>query len=135
CLEGTRVNVLLAIDEWAKKPNTRIYWLNGMAGIGKTTIAESVAKKLCSRNLLGASFFCSRYDEERSNVKRLFPSISYLLAKAYPSFAVGVLEALEIDHDLGSHAIEQQFTRLILEPALHMTEQPVVHIVIDALDE
>lgn len=139
CLEGTRTEILSAVDQWTKSPgDTRIYWLNGMAGIGKTAIAESVAWKLKSQNLLGASFFCSRYDEERRDVKRLFSTISYLLAQTYPAFAVGVLKALAKEHDLGYYAIEQQFQRLILEPASqmqHVTQQPVTFVVIDALDE
>ncbi|KII85374.1 hypothetical protein PLICRDRAFT_145039, partial [Plicaturopsis crispa FD-325 SS-3] len=138
CLPGTRVQVLLNIEEWTKSPDTRIYLLNGMAGIGKTTVAESVAWKLKGQNMLGASFFCNRAYEDSKDVKRVFSTISYLLAHAYPAFAAGVIDALTKDCDIGSYHIKQQFQKLILGPASamqYLAQQPAVHIVIDALDE
>ncbi|KUM55987.1 hypothetical protein ACN42_g11244 [Penicillium freii] len=40
CLPGTRIDLLREIDEWAKSPHGKcIFWLNGMAGTGKSTIS------------------------------------------------------------------------------------------------
>ncbi|KAF8748415.1 Polysaccharide lyase family 8, N terminal alpha-helical domain [Rhizoctonia solani] len=58
CTEGTRANILLELNEWSldsSKPN--IFWMNGMAGTGKTTIAYTFAQSLRARGTLGASFF------------------------------------------------------------------------------
>ncbi|KAF8750363.1 Polysaccharide lyase family 8, N terminal alpha-helical domain [Rhizoctonia solani] len=60
CTEGTRANILLELNEWSldsSKPN--IFWMNGMAGTGKTTIAYTFAQSLRARGTLGASFFCT----------------------------------------------------------------------------
>ncbi|KII85359.1 hypothetical protein PLICRDRAFT_313295, partial [Plicaturopsis crispa FD-325 SS-3] len=138
CLPGTRVQVLSDIEKWTRSPNTRIYLLNGMAGIGKTTIAESVAQKLKDQNMLGASFFCNRAFDDSKDVKRVFSTISYLLAHTYPAFAAGVIDALTEECDLGSYDVKQQFQKLILGPALnmhHSAQQSAVYIVLDALDE
>ena len=45
CLRGTRETVLNEIESWIgdfkKSP---VFWLNGLAGTGKSTIAQTVSK-------------------------------------------------------------------------------------------
>ncbi|CAE6522543.1 unnamed protein product [Rhizoctonia solani] len=41
CTPGTRVNVLANVLDWTRSAGGGVYWLNGMAGTGKTTIAYS----------------------------------------------------------------------------------------------
>lgn len=75
------------IESWAKdtgKPS--IFWLNGLAGTGKTTIAQTVAERMFAGGCLGASFFRSRDFEDRSNLKLVFPTLVFQLAQQYPEF-------------------------------------------------
>jgi 2-phosphoglycerate kinase len=61
CLKGTRRDVLDEIELWTRdfdKPP--IFWLNGLAGTGKTTIAQMAAERVFADRQLGASFFCSQ---------------------------------------------------------------------------
>lgn len=61
CIPGTRVDILQQIMEWSKSssgPST--FWLSGMAGTGKSTIARTIARTLYVQKCLGASFFFSR---------------------------------------------------------------------------
>ncbi|KAF9889078.1 hypothetical protein FE257_008055 [Aspergillus nanangensis] len=45
CLPGTRKELLLDIEKWAVSPEGKcIFWLNGLAGTGKSTISRTVAK-------------------------------------------------------------------------------------------
>ncbi|TIA28019.1 hypothetical protein D6C78_10939, partial [Aureobasidium pullulans] len=62
CLENTRVEVLAEIRAWIydRKDERCIFWLEGMAGTGKSTIARTIARKLHDSGHLGASFFFSR---------------------------------------------------------------------------
>ncbi|KAH6653655.1 hypothetical protein BKA67DRAFT_647451 [Truncatella angustata] len=47
CLPDTRTEVLREIAEWAHDSLSKtVYWLNGMAGTGKSTISRTVAKRL-----------------------------------------------------------------------------------------
>ncbi|KAG8717459.1 hypothetical protein FRC09_014243 [Ceratobasidium sp. 395] len=47
CTPGTRVEVIKQLRDWARDSESRkIYWLNGMAGTGKTTIAYSLCSQL-----------------------------------------------------------------------------------------
>ena len=42
CTENTRKEILNRLEVWASdNATTKVYWLNGMAGTGKTTIAYS----------------------------------------------------------------------------------------------
>ncbi|CAE6476029.1 unnamed protein product, partial [Rhizoctonia solani] len=41
CTEGTRIRVLDGLDNWLDSSMKSIYWMNGMAGTGKTTIAST----------------------------------------------------------------------------------------------
>ncbi|RYP55222.1 hypothetical protein DL770_010934 [Monosporascus sp. CRB-9-2] len=66
CLSDTRVDLLKEIYNWADGQDERcIFWLNGLAGTGKSTTARTVARKYFERGGLGASFF-SRGGEDVS---------------------------------------------------------------------
>jgi pantothenate kinase-related protein Tda10 len=46
CLPDTRVGFLREIYNWASGQDERcIFWLNGLTGTGKSTIARTVARK------------------------------------------------------------------------------------------
>src|SRR5436853_7855445 len=58
CLRDTRVDILRLVTEWVDGTSTKgIFWVNGMAGTGKSTIARTLASHFASENRLGASFF------------------------------------------------------------------------------
>jgi len=59
CLRGTRETVLNEIELWTNDfDESPVFWLNGLAGTGKTTIAQTVSERTFADGLLGASFFC-----------------------------------------------------------------------------
>ncbi|KIK51041.1 hypothetical protein GYMLUDRAFT_982785 [Collybiopsis luxurians FD-317 M1] len=77
CHPGTREEILKSIEEWAYNGNSRgSYWISGMAGTGKFTIARSVSNTFAKDGLLAGSFFFSRFDPSRNNPKRLFTTIA-----------------------------------------------------------
>src|ERR1700753_3722944 len=87
CLKGTRRGVLNEIELWAGDFNKLpVYWLNGLAGTGKSTIAQTVAERMFADGRLGASFFCSRDFEDRRNLHFIFPTLAVQLARRYPEF-------------------------------------------------
>src|SRR5258707_170499 len=111
-----------------------IYWINGLAGIGKSTIARTVAEDAKSRELLGASFFFSRQEKELSDPRLLIPTIAYQLARSYPEARPVVINAFRHDPDVVEKSFTIQFKKLIIEPLCKITAKQVV-IVVDALDE
>ena len=61
-MKDTRVEVLRKFMDWIKNDPNSIFWLAGMAGTGKTSIAISLCRMLQGDHdvLLGGTFFCSR---------------------------------------------------------------------------
>ncbi|KAF8676950.1 WD40 repeat-like protein [Rhizoctonia solani] len=138
CTKHTRTQILSELDQWSvdpQKPN--IYWMNGMAGTGKTTIAYTFAESLKSRGLLGASFFCTRTSSECKDVGRIIPTITYQLALYSMSFQSAVVKVLGSNPDIGTRAITEQCERLIKEPIMQAKDDipDGLVVVIDALDE
>ncbi|KAF8750321.1 WD40 repeat-like protein [Rhizoctonia solani] len=138
CTEHTRTQILLELDEWSADSQTpNIYWMSGMAGTGKTTIAYTFAETLRKCGLLGASFFCTRTSSECQDVGRIIPTITYQLARYSMSFQTAVVEVLGRDPDIGTQAITEQCERLIKEPLDRVKDDipDGLVVVIDALDE
>ena len=134
CLKGTRKEVLLQIEQWlTDEGDHRIFWLNGLAGTGKSTIAQTFAEISFADGKLGASFFCSRDFEDRSNLKAIFPTLAFQLAYRYPRFREELLQVLEANPDVGRETLSSQLEKVIVCP-FTATKIPTL-IVIDALDE
>jgi predicted alpha/beta-fold hydrolase len=76
CLPDTRVNLLNTITKWAKNSNAKaVYWLNGMAGTGKSTISRTLARNFSDNGFLAASFFFKRGENNRGGVSKFFSTI------------------------------------------------------------
>lgn len=142
CLEGTRTNLLQRIRDWALSPFGKcIFWLNGMAGTGKSTICRTVARSFQSEHMhfVTATFFFKRGEGDRGNATRFFPTISQQLATKIPGLATSLRDAFSIDPDVGRKSLKMQFQQLLLQPLIELN-QAGSHIkgivmVIDALDE
>jgi hypothetical protein len=140
CLPGTRAELLREITEWAFSPSSKsIFWLQGMAGTGKSTISRTVARSAKDRNLLGASFFFKRGEADRGNAKKIFPTLIRQLILWKPELRAGVQKALDNDPDIASKSLREQFEKLLLQPLLSFDRRDQLPqntvIVIDALDE
>ena len=74
-----------------------VYWLNGLAGTGKTTVAQTIAERTFADGQLGASFFCSRDFEDRSNINLIFPTLAVQLARKYAEFRSRLIHLIRSD--------------------------------------
>jgi hypothetical protein len=116
--------------------STRIFWVNGSAGTGKTTIACTVAETCRTRGILGASFFCSRDDAECSNPNLIFTTIAYQLGQFCPSYGIEVARVLKSRPDIGYASVPYQLEELLVRPLQAVGHSfPQCVIVLDALDE
>jgi len=140
-MNGTRVGTLFKFVEWVKNDPKSIFWLAGMAGTGKTSIAITLCRMFEEDPdmLLGGTFFCSRTanEEGRSDVRRIIPTLAAHLADISPIFASQL--ATELRPNSGSVVYKptsEQFAPLLQRPldALELGNRPIVFI-IDALDE
>jgi hypothetical protein len=138
CNPNTRTIVLTDLQLWADwLESAKLYWMNGMAGTGKTTIAFSFCSRLQRASQLGASFFCSRLFAECRDVSRIVPTIAYQLARFSLPFQSALCDVLGKDPDIGDYELSDQFEKLIREPLTEAKEAIPgnVVVVIDALDE
>ena len=110
-----------------------VFWLNGLAGTGKSTIAQTVAERVFAEGILGASFFCSRDFQDRRDLHFIFPTLAFQLAHKYPSFRSHLISLLQSDPDIVDESLYNQMEKLIADP-LPSSDVSTV-IVIDALDE
>ncbi|KAK5994039.1 Vegetative incompatibility HET-E-1-like protein [Cladobotryum mycophilum] len=138
CLDGTRRELLGQIAQWTDAVDyERIYWLQGMAGTGKSTIARTVARDLASVNRLAGSFFFKRGEGDRGSARRFFTTLAAQIVLLLPEIAGRVRNALEADPGIVNKSLGDQFEKLILEPitATRRNHSTPLTIVIDALDE
>ena len=134
CLRGTRESVLDGIMRWAKDPQDRhVFWLNGLAGTGKSTITQTFSEMIAETGILGASFFCSRNYLDRRELKNIFPTLAYQLACRYPAFRSHIVRVIKQDPSVARNSLISQLKHLIVEP-LSSTNISCV-IIVDALDE
>lgn len=144
CHPATRVDLLRLIQDWAQRPGGKsIFWLNGMAGTGKSTISWTTAQWLVDQSLainvtLGASFFFKRGEGDRASAALLFPTIAAQLATKIKHFDVLVAQAINAEPQICSKSLAEQFDKLIRGPLRQMKSDPthrIYVVVLDALDE
>ncbi|KAJ7301101.1 WD40-repeat-containing domain protein, partial [Mycena albidolilacea] len=137
CLEGTRVDLLADLRTWSRDPDVpRIFWLDGMAGTGKSAIARSFCHMLRRNKQLGGSFFCLRGDANQGNPMRILPTLAMTLASQDTTFKSALLAAL--NEVISSNAnLEIQIENLLEVPLRSAYRGGMPHwvLVIDALDE
>ncbi|KAI0947229.1 hypothetical protein AcV7_009704 [Taiwanofungus camphoratus] len=150
CLQGTQTKILDEIVQWVycRGSEQNIFWLHGIAGTGKSTVASTIAAMFDETSskrgtpglgMLGAAFFCKHDDVKLKDPQFIFPTIAFRLAHTCPLLKKPILDALEHNPDLGHLSIRDQFQGLILGPLsqaqLGNSDTPPVLVVIDALDE
>ena len=107
--------------------------MNGLAGTGKSTIAQTIAERAFADGRLGASFFCSRDFEDRSNIKSIFPTLAVQLARNYSRFRSILVPLVHLDPEIVHESLYGQMNKLIVQPLVESAISTI--IVIDALDE
>jgi hypothetical protein len=140
CLEGTRTQILGDISAWMADPSAKlVYWLTGVAGTGKTTIAQSVAYMAEERRCLAATFFFSRTagSAGRRRAAAVIPTLVYQLAYRHDIFRDCICRAVSSDRDICERLVVKQAKTLFADTLQSSTRPlalPLV-IVLDALDE
>lgn len=139
CLEGTRVDILRKISQWIFSTDVnslQFFWLYGMPGEGKSTIAQTISEYCAAAGNLGGSFFFSQNQAERADGRRVLSTIAYQLAYSIPSFQARLLEAVKADPEARSSDLRTQLRKLIVEPLQDVVDAPCpIIIVLDAVDE
>ncbi|KIJ39155.1 hypothetical protein M422DRAFT_258041 [Sphaerobolus stellatus SS14] len=134
CLPETRQNTLEKLSEWINDTSqSRVLFLVGGAGTGKSAIAHTIARLFSNR--LGAFFRFDRNHQATNQLDRVFSSLIYNLALWDKNFRRQLLSTYE-KGSFQTMTYETQW-KMFVEPATHLKDCIVgpVLIVIDALDE
>jgi len=136
-LQDTRVELRKQIMDWCDDPNSRcIFWLNGMAGTGKSTISRTIARELAEKKRLAASFFFTRGKKDISHSRKFFTTVAAQLAISLPVLRASISDAIDNNADIFKQGLREQWSQLILNPLKNAPTQSIqLVVVIDALDE
>ncbi|RYP80846.1 hypothetical protein DL770_006087 [Monosporascus sp. CRB-9-2] len=122
CHQDTRIELLRDIFDWAVNPQAEaIFWLNGMAGTGKSTISRTIARAFAETDQLGASFFFKRGEGDRGTMATFFTTIAAQLVRKKPACTSHIKNAIDADPSIVGKTMREQFEKLILEPLSSMS--------------
>jgi environmental stress-induced protein Ves len=132
------------------REKSRLIWLHGTAGVGKSAVAFTVAERMRGLKVaeqttvekrLAATFFFSRKHTQRCTTGYFFATLAYQLACNFPSIREDVNTAIRenpglLHPDKSPHAqMDALFLRPLRELRFRLRECPPLVFVIDALDE
>ncbi|KAF9058249.1 hypothetical protein BJ165DRAFT_119655 [Panaeolus papilionaceus] len=146
CHPNTRTGLLDTTRNWARKGPSRILWLYGSAGAGKSAVAQTLAMELASN--LAASFFFSRTahaNSHRGHEGRFVTTIAYQLTEIVPGLQRFVEHVIASRRSVLDLTLTEQVMALIIEPLKELQRDMASNgntacglpsvIVIDGLDE
>ena len=139
CMDGTRKLPLKQLISWAtkepgQKEESNTYWIYGLPGIGKTSLAHSICASLHEGKNLAGAFFCRRDDGVLNEPRNILPTLVYKLAIIFPPFRRLVAERLRNDPNLTPGSMKHTLL-LELIRKLHRPPKRTLVFVIDAIDE
>lgn len=138
CLPHTRTVLLDQLHDWTTDDSESapdVFVLTGLAGTGKTTVAQSLCVHF-DLKLPGASFFATRSSAERRNPDKIIQTIVYQLGTQNTSIRNAIGEALRNGRDITTRPLAEQVQKLFTTPLkASETATSCILIVIDALDE
>ena len=118
--------------QWVTEPDgERAFWLHGVAGSGKSTVANTITSMYTETGLLGASFRFNQHIDP----KFLFRNITYQLALFDSRYRERLLQAFRKHGTMASYSLREQLERFIIEPMDAICFVGPVVIVIDGVDE
>ncbi len=136
CTAETREKILKDIQDWAEDPNgTKVHWMSGKAGTGKTTILYSLCEWLSKKQPHGGNYFCSRISASCRDVKNIVPTLADQLARYSPAFRLALCKVLEEHSEASKLDVKWQFAKLLQAPMQAVKTMPEGVVVIDELDE
>ena len=140
-MEGTRKSRLKDIVNWAAKESEEkgllhdnTYWIYGLPGIGKTSLAHSICASLHDQRQLAGAFFCRRDDPNLSEPTNIIPTLMYKLAENFPPFRKIMANDLRSDPNLTPESMKDSLFRDLLDNLPYGPNNSLV-FVIDAFDE
>ena len=138
CHKNTRTSVLGKIADWIQDDdNKSVFWLNGMAGIGKTTIARTTLEQnKDNKQIMLASLFFSKDDARARDPLLVFPTLAYQLACQRTEMMTSLAKMVQENPNCAAHPLNKQFSEFLTGPLTTLgSSYYTILIILDALDE
>ncbi|KAF9444990.1 hypothetical protein P691DRAFT_785843 [Macrolepiota fuliginosa MF-IS2] len=143
CHPGTREQHIEDIVYWAVPASGAdvplpLFWMKGLAGVGKSAIAQTCAERLKGLGKLGAAFFFSL--KGRDKASEFIPTIAHQLSTEFPDYRELVDHRIRHDRGILDKMMAVQFQALIVEPFQELERAGKgigkrIAIIVDGLDE
>jgi hypothetical protein len=142
-MEGTRKAILDEIITWVATASgetqphdstSTVFWLYGMPGLGKTSVANSLCDRLRRNGNLGGSFFCKYDNPDLREPKRVLPTLIAKLVRMWGPFRKLVAKTLLDEPQINPESTRGELLLGPLKALKKHSPRPLV-LVIDALDE
>jgi len=133
-MKGTRESRLKEIVNWVANKSGDTYWIHGLPGIGKTSLAHSICASLHDQKQLAGAVFCRKDHPKLSQPRSILSTLIYNLAEISPPFRKIVANRLRKDINLTPESMKNS---LFLELLDNLPKHPndFLVFVIDAFDE
>ncbi|OAG06300.1 HET-domain-containing protein [Paraphaeosphaeria sporulosa] len=128
-----------AFQQWREQPNSRLLWVKGDPGKGKTMLLCGIINELQSsmpQSALLSYFFCQATDARINSATAVLRGLLHMLVTQQPSLASHIRKK----HDHGGKAMFEDanawvvlveiFKAVLQDPSLRMS-----YLIVDALDE
>jgi hypothetical protein len=138
CLKGTREQLIADIFGWFNDTDPsreHVFWLNGLAGTGKSAVARTVADRAQEQGRLVATFFFSRNTAATRTPSAIIPTIVYQLALSMPSFRPIICTNIDSDRHVRDRGVAVQAKTLLDDVSRAAISDGPFLVVLDALDE
>jgi hypothetical protein len=138
CMEDTRQQLIADIFAWFNNPDPsseRVFWLNGLAGTGKSAVARTIADRAQEQGFLAATFFFSRNSAYTREPSAIIPTIAYQIALCLPSIRQVICAALDSDRHVRDRGVVVQARILLDDMSRAAVSGGPFLVVLDALDE
>ncbi|KAK1233274.1 hypothetical protein PQX77_003566 [Marasmius sp. AFHP31] len=144
-LPGTRKNILRKLTNWVEDGSgdkSRVHWVYGAAGVGKSAIAQALSEKFIGTGKLAAAFFFSRNDASRDKLTPFIPTIAHQLVTSCtlePLLAPFITHTIRSMPEIWEKQWEKQFEAMIKEPCAQVDPRRWAQlprlVIIDGVDE
>ena len=138
-MEGTRESLLEQIIAWVtngleKTDVGNTYWIYGLPGTGKTSLAHSICASLHDKEQLAGAFFCQVDDQDLREPSNILPTLIRKFAILFPPFRSIVAECLRNDPSVTPESTRPTVFLDFIRKLPRLPKKTLVFVV-DALDE
>ncbi|KAK1235972.1 hypothetical protein PQX77_000785 [Marasmius sp. AFHP31] len=144
-LPGTRTKIIQELVDWIEDGSadkSRVHWVYGAAGVGKSAIAQALSEKFTGSGRLAAAFFFSRNDASRDKLDPFIPTITHQLVTSptlKPLLMPLVDDVIRSTPEIWGKKWEDQFKAIIQGPCARVLssiwETLPRLVIIDGVDE